>query len=276
MAITATLDNRTGVSPARLFAIIGHPVGQARSPAVFNDRFRRAGIDATMIAMDLPPDDFAEALAGLRRIANLGGLIVTIPHKQRAAQIADMVSERVARTGAANILRPGADGPWEAELFDGVGLVSGLARHNHHVSGRHVAVVGSGGAGRAIAEALLQQGAAVDLSDIDEKSAHQAVDRLSGDAPAPIGIAPPGPRHDIVVNATPVGMGADRRLPFSLDRLRAGAVVAEAVMVPPVTTLLREAEARGHPIVPGRCMLDGQIGPIWRFLGMGGPESDAP
>jgi len=249
----------------QLFAIIGHPIAQARSPEVFNALLERGGHDGRMVALDVTPDTFAEVLVGLRGIANFGGLVVTVPHKLHAATLAHVRSDRVDIVGAANLLRP-VDGGWAADLSDGIGFVEGLRQAGHDIASRAVAVVGAGGAGLAIAQTLLAGGVRVSISDLDPARADDAIRRLSGIGD--ISAAPPDCGHDIVVNATPVGMAGDTRLPFDLDRLAPGALVAEVIMTPAMTSLLRDAVRRGHPVHEGRHMLDGQVPAIWDFLGM--------
>lgn len=255
----------------QLFAIIGHPIGQARSPTVFNARLTEAGSTARMIPLDVAPADFETALAGLRVTRNFAGLVVTVPHKIAAAELAAVRSPRVEAVGAANLLRPVAGG-WEADLSDGIGFLEGLRTEGHHVAGTSVAVIGAGGAGLAIAEALLSAGATVSISDIDVERAALAVSRLASFGE--IRAEAPGLDHRIVVNATPVGMDGDTRLPVAFETLGPDALVAEAVMKPPVTPFLSEAALLGHPTHEGRHMLDGQVPAIWNFLQMGPVETD--
>ena len=70
----------------QLFAIVGDPVAQVRSPEVFNRLFDERGVDAVMVPMLVRPSEFAASLSGLRKVENLAGLIVTVPHKASAAQ----------------------------------------------------------------------------------------------------------------------------------------------------------------------------------------------
>ncbi|WP_191090049.1 shikimate dehydrogenase family protein [Histidinibacterium aquaticum] len=249
----------------RLYGIIGYPIGQARSPEVFNDLLRQAGEDAVMMPLEVAPERFEDCLDGLRAIANFAGLVVTVPHKLAAARIASRRSKRVERVGAANLLRPVAEG-WEADLSDGIGFVAGLRASGHSVEGQFVSVVGAGGAGVAISEALLSAGARVSITDIDGKKASEAARRLS--SVGHIEVRKPSLEHSLVVNATPVGMAGDPQLPLNLDDLGPAALVAEAIMKPPVTPLLKEAARRGHSIHEGSHMLDGQVPAIWDFLGM--------
>ncbi len=256
-------------SATKVYAIVGHPVGQARSPAVFNALFAAKWIEAVMVPLDVAPSGLADLLAGLRLCGNFAGVVVTVPHKMQAAELAVLASPRVRALGAANVLRPHPEG-WEAELLDGIGFVNGLESQGFSVSGWRVAVVGAGGAGLAIAEALLGHGARVSISDMDAARVRDAVRRLGVLYGGAIEGGWPGKGHDLAVNATPVGMGDDRNLPFDPSVLSASCVVAEAVMKPPRTALIEAAAARGLRVVEGRHMLDGQVRPICEFFGIGG------
>jgi shikimate dehydrogenase len=139
----------------RLYAIIGDPIGQARSPELFNARFIERGIDAEMVPLEVSSEGLSVLLNGLRRVRNFGGAVITVPHKLAAAHLAEERSSRVRIAGAANVLKPFASG-WLGDLFDGVGFVAGVAAQGFAVEDRIAAIVGAGGAGLAIAAALLE------------------------------------------------------------------------------------------------------------------------
>lgn len=257
-----------GLTPVRVFGIVGDPVAQVRSPEVFNIRFRARGVDAIMVPLQVPAGRLASALAGLRRVENLAGLVVTVPHKPEAARLSRPCSDRVRVAGAANVLRPVADG-WESDLFDGEGFAIGLAARGIEVRGRRCAIVGAGGAGAAIAAALIERGvAALAISDLDAGRAETLARRLRVGACCPVAVARPDASSEVAINATPLGMGAGDPLPFDPGALRRDAVVAEVVMKPTVTRLLEEAGRRGLQVHEGRHMLDGQIDAIWRFFSL--------
>lgn len=256
-----------------LYAIIGDPIAQARSPEVFNKLFAERGIDAEMVALHVTADKLEAALEGLAAVGNFAGALITIPHKAAAARIAKRRSPRVEVAGVANVLRPSPSG-WSADLFDGEGFVAGLRRCGHGTDFKSAAVVGAGGAGMAIATALLDAGiGSVGIHDVDEARAEEACRRLSVTYGGRVQRRLPGAVDQLVVNATPIGMKDDDALPFDLDLLDPRSVVADAIMKPPRTRLLDDASRRGHPTHEGRHMLDGQAESIWRFLAM--DSSDA-
>jgi shikimate dehydrogenase len=232
----------------QLFAIVGDPIAQVRSPEVFNRLFHERGVDAVMVAMLVRPSEFASSLLGLRAVENLAGLIVTVPHKAAAARQLKRASSRVMVAEAANALRPCPDG-WEGDLFDGEGFAKGMEAEGRQLGGAHCALVGCGGAGAAIALALLERDvASLTVWDIDRARAANLARRLRGVARVEISVAPPSLQTDVAINATPLGMDENDPVPMLLEALRGGAVVADAIMKPPRTKLLREAQRRGYPI----------------------------
>nr|AXL06298.1 shikimate dehydrogenase [uncultured bacterium] len=143
----------------RLYVVLGDPVGQVQSPGLLNPLFAELDVDAVLVPVHAPVPDLERIVAGLKCVGNLDGIFVTVPHKVAVAGLADRCSPMVTITGSANALRREADGRWYAENFDGTGFVAGLAAAGHDPKARRVALVGAGGAGSAIAAALLAAGA---------------------------------------------------------------------------------------------------------------------
>ena len=257
----------------RLYGIVGDPVEQVRSPDVFNAHFAERGVDAVFLPLRVEAAGVGAALAGFAALANLDGLVVTIPHKLAFAALMDEVGPHGRRVGAVNAVRRTPAGGWVGELFDGLGFVEGLRGQGIDPAGLSYLVFGAGGAGAAIAGALLDVAPGrIAIADPVPGRAEALCRKLRTGAPG-LAIEPAGPAvdpaaFDAVVNATPLGMKADDPLPVDPGRLRPGMLVCEAVMKPPVTRLLREAEKRGCRIQPGRHMLDGQFPLFLNFFGL--------
>ena len=249
-----------------IFGIVGDPVAQVRSPDVFNTLFRDRGIDAIMVPMHVTPDHFESAVEGLRRIGNLGGLVITVPHKFAAARLLSDASHRVRITGAANAIRP-TDTGWAGDLYDGEGFAIGVEANHGSVAGKRCAIVGAGGAGTAIALSLIDRRVAeIRIWDVDRPRADALRDRLAAFASMPVIVEQPSQHDDIAINASSAGMSASDHLPFEPASLRRDTLICEAVMKPPKTRLLTIAESLGHPIQEGRHMLDHQVNAIWDFF----------
>jgi shikimate dehydrogenase len=255
----------------RLYGIIGDPIAQVRSPEVVTARLRRAGRNAILVPFHVAGARFDETVRGLKALANLDGLVVTVPYKARILSHVDTLLANGMRVGAINAMRREKDGSWTGDNFDGRGLVHGLRERGHAVAGTRVAVIGCGGAGSAVAVAFAEEGAAaLSLCDADERRAQDLARRVAEAFPdCALTVAPPDPAgRDILVNATPVGMAPGDGLPVPLGPLDPRLLVIDVVMKPAVTPLLRHAEACGCRTVPGRVMLEGQVEELIRFFGI--------
>ncbi|MEU7384799.1 MULTISPECIES: shikimate dehydrogenase [unclassified Streptomyces] len=255
----------------RLFCLLGDPVDQVRAPALLNAEFERLGIDALLVPVHAPSARLTEVVRGLQHIANLDGLLVTVPHKAAVCALADHVSPTVRLAGSANALRREKDGRWRAENFDGAGFVAGLAHEGRHPSQKTVALVGAGGAGSAIAVALLDAGVTeLRVSDRDPARLFALRDRLAPRWPSrAVFTTEPDLRGvDLAVNATPLGLREDDDLPYPPDGMPAGATVADIIMKPEKTRLLGRAASLGHPVHSGIHMLSHQIPAYLKFFGL--------
>lgn len=266
-----TPDGRTQV-----FVIIGDPVTQVQAPQLMNAVFAKAGSNSLMVPMQVSSDDAPALIRALKSAGNVGGFLATIPHKFELLSHANHIGAVAEAAGCANALRRNADGSWSTENFDGIGFVTGMKNVGHAIGGKTVAVYGAGGAGSSIAAALLDAGAEqVRISDVSQPRCEQLCARLERHWPGRA-IAVAAGRHlevDIVINATPMGLGEGDPLPFTLEGLNPNAVVAEIIMKPAETRLLREARARGFKTQAGFAMLAPQIDLYRQFFRI--PDTDA-
>ncbi|MEU4565151.1 shikimate dehydrogenase [Micromonospora sp. NPDC023956] len=253
----------------RVYALLGDPIAQVRAPGLLNPVLARRGTDAVLVPVHVTAADLGPVVRGLRQMANLDGMLVTVPHKAAVLALADRVTDRARLTGSANALRREPDGTWTADTFDGDGFVRGLVGAGHDPRGGRVCLVGAGGAGSAIAVALLDAGvAALRLVDTDPGRLDALHGRLSPVYPGRVSASP----HplladvDLAVNATPLGLRPGDPLPFPVGDLPAHAVVADIIMTPVETALLRAASARDLTVQPGLPMLAHQIEAYLEFF----------
>ncbi|MEU1844061.1 shikimate dehydrogenase [Micromonospora sediminicola] len=255
----------------RLYALLGDPIAQVRAPGLLNPVLTRRGTDAVLVPVHVPAAALPDVVAGLRRVANLDGMLVTVPHKAALLGLADRVTDRARLAGSVNALRREPDGTWSADTFDGDGFVRALVAAGHDPRGRRVCLVGAGGAGSAIAVALLDAGvAALHLTDTDPARLAALGGRLSEAYPDRVHGAsrPRLADADLAVNATPLGLRPTDPPPFPVAELPARAVVADIIMSPAETPLLRAARDRGLAAHPGEPMLAHQIDGYLDFFGL--------
>ena len=254
----------------RLFGIIGDPIEKVRSPGFFNAVFARSGVNAAFLPLHVTAADLAMVWQGVKRLRNLDGLSVTMPHKGAMVPLLDRVLPNAAAVRAVNTIRRSADGMWEGEMFDGEGLVAALRDAGVTLTGARVHQVGAGAVGRAIAVALVRAGVgAITLADRVAGRADEVAAMVAAAAPT-VRVATSGDRAeaDIVVNATPLGMREDDPLPFETVGLRSTQVVADVIPQPEVTPLLAAAAAAGCRTVNGKAMHEGQARLAAAFLGI--------
>jgi shikimate dehydrogenase len=252
-----------------VFGILGHPIEQVRSPEMFTAEFRRRGRDAILVPLHVLPDDFDTVVPQLLRLENLGGLVFTIPYKARACTFAQSLGVQAQVVGAINALVRGVDGRWQAEIFDGLGCVEAFRRRAISFTGRRVMLLGAGGAGSAIAVAVgHERPASLRIRDVDAGRATALAAKVARANPGvavTAGVATTE-EIDILLNASPVGMLGDARLPMDVDRLPRELVVFDAIVKPERTPLLALAEASGCTTVQGREMMRGQISRMVDFF----------
>jgi shikimate dehydrogenase len=255
----------------RIWGILADPIHHVRTPQVLNARMRARGVDGIMVPMHVGAGDLAVFVAGLRIMQNLHGLIVTVPHKSAMAGLCDEVSESGRQCGAVNAVRRLSDGRLCGTMLDGEGFVAGLRAGGIDPAGRAAYLAGAGGAANAVAFALARAGIArLTVANRTRARAQDLQRRLAADyptLPVQIGTADPS-GHDLLVNATALGLREEDPLPLDASGIGPGQIVAEIIMQPEVTPLLATAAARGARTHLGLPMLQGQAALMASFLGM--------
>ena len=254
----------------RLIGMIGDPIAKARTPGLLNPRIAAAGADLAIVPLHIPAGAFGTGFPALLTLGNMAGFIVTYPFKESCLAFADRISTGARLVGGLNAMRREEDGTWTADIFDGVGLLNAV-KPQHDPRGARVLLIGAGGAGRAIAVSFAEAGAAaITVAELDDARADGLVSGLVAAFPGcVIRRGPPhAAGHDIVVNATPVGMNPDDGLPGEVGDFAAGMTVVDIVPAPAPTALLRKASAEGAATIAGSAMTDGQATALLRFFGI--------
>jgi len=146
------------LASGRSYALLGQPVAHSRSPALYRALFTWAGIEARYGVMAVAPPD-GQGILDAIRAAGLAGANLTAPLKERVIPALDALSPEAAAAGAVNVVVR-EDGRWVGHNTDGSGLIAALSSLEAKVRGRKVVVLGAGGTGRGVAEALRRAGVA--------------------------------------------------------------------------------------------------------------------
>lgn len=261
-----------------LAGVIGRPVAHSRSPLLHKHWLRTYGLAGDYVPMEVREDDLAQVIAALPR-AGFVGVNVTIPYKVAVLSLADQLSDRATLIGAANTLIFRRDGKVHADNTDGYGFVASLRQSapDWRADRGPVAVLGAGGAARAVVCALLDEKAPEIL--VANRTRNKAEDLKSAFG-ARVTVVDWNHAGEMledaatVVNTTSLGMTGMPDLRLAFDRLRPDAVVTDLVYAPLRTRLLEEASARGCVTVDGLGMLLHQAVPAFeRWFGVR-PEVD--
>ncbi|MEO5902244.1 MAG: shikimate dehydrogenase [Ilumatobacteraceae bacterium] len=236
----------------RVAGVIGHPVRHSLSPALHNAGFASLRLDWVYAAFDVAEGGAVDALRAMRTLG-LGGLSVTLPHKEAVAAAVDVLDPAAAALRSVNTVVSLADGRLAGHSTDGDGFVASMAAAGVPVDGRTICVLGAGGAARSIVEALARNRAA-SVVVVNRSTERAAVAAALAGAVGRVGGPDDITAAEIVVNATSIGMGS-QDLPVRRGALRCDQVVADIVYHPRRTALLDFADGIGATTVDGLGML---------------------
>jgi shikimate dehydrogenase len=259
-----------------LVGLIGAGIQQSLTPAMQEKEARHHGLRLhyQLIDLDLTPGSQKQlpALLTAARVMGFAGLNITYPCKQTAVPLLDELSPEARAMGAVNtvVIR---DGRLVGHNTDGSGWAWGFCRALPAADLFCVALLGAGGAGSAIADAVLRMGAVeLRIVDTDHARGRALVDALNARygvrATAMTDAAQALEGATGVIHATPTGMAKSPGLPIPAALLRKSMWVSEAVYFPIETELLKAARAVGCATVDGGMMAVGQaIGAFELFTG---------
>lgn len=259
-------SNITGKT--RVHFLIGSPIAQVLAPGWLTERMRKADYDGMLVPLHIEKGNLASALPVLKAMPNVDSILITLPHKFEAASFCDRLSERARVLGAINAMRREKDGTWFGDNFDGAGLTAGILKTGREISGKHVFMVGAGGAGSSIGVSMLEEGARhLTFHDISQVNQQALFEKLQAAYPGRVTVSTTVPTDcDIVVNATSAGMKPGDPLPVDPAQLSGQMIVSDVITDPVPTRMLEEAEKLGCFTRDGTHMLDGQIGLLFDFM----------
>ncbi|SEQ86893.1 shikimate dehydrogenase [Thalassovita taeanensis] len=262
-----------------LAGVIGSPIAHSKSPQLHGYWLKTHGIAGHYIPMEVAPEDLETVLRTLPKMGFVG-VNITVPHKVAVLDIADLVTDRATLIGAANTLIFRQDGKIHADNTDGYGFIENLKQNapNWDPTAGPAAVMGAGGAARAVVASLLDVGVPEILLSNRTRIRAEVLQQDFGARVRVVDWVKVGNMLEeavTVVNTTSLGMIGKPELRVPLDGLQKGALVTDLVYAPLQTRLLREAEEMGCVTVDGLGMLIYQAVPAFeRWFGHR-PDVDA-
>lgn len=240
---------------AKLAGVIGWPVAHSRSPLIHNFWLERYKIDGVYIPLPVKGENFEILIRGMIA-AGFRGCNVTIPHKERAFQICDVLDPNAQHIRSVNTLMFRDDGSIYGTSTDGDGFIASLEAQNVNLEKGSALILGAGGAARSVVAALVQRNISVFIAN---RTYERAVELAKAYDLAQAIKWHEWPKHleniTLLVNATSLGMEGANSCDFDLTHASKDMVVSDIVYVPRETPLLKAARQRGLKTVEGLGML---------------------
>ena len=229
----------------RVYGVVGDPIAHSLSPAIMNAAFRRENVNAVYLA--LHAKTLKDLLTCVKEIP-IHGISVTMPYKEAIVPFLDNTDSHTTKVGACNTVVRAQDGKLYGFNTDTAGIVRPLERRLNTIEGARILVIGAGGAARAAVFGLKERGAEVYI--LNRTAAHAK--KLAHQARARIMKRPDLKRmaFDVIINATPVGMGNSKETPLRDKEINAR-YVFDMIYDPAETRLMKLAKERGAQIIPG-------------------------
>ncbi|PYX83890.1 MAG: shikimate dehydrogenase [Acidobacteria bacterium] len=228
----------------RVYGVAGDPVAHSLSPVVMNTALRRENVNGVYLA--LHAKTLSDLLTCVRDIP-IHGLSITMPYKESIVKHLDNTDSSTTKIGACNTVVRAQDGNLYGFNTDTSGVVRPLEKRIA-LPGAKVLVLGAGGAARAAVFGLKERGCEVYILNRSvgpaQKLARSARARLMKRADLK------KMKFDVIINATPVGMGGSKESPLGEKEIDAR-YLFEMVYDPPETRLVKLARERGTEIIPG-------------------------
>ena len=246
-----TLDGST-----RLYIIVGDPIAQVKSPSGITAELQKRGANALLFPAHVLPSDLAAWFASMSVMKNLDGIVLTIPHKNASIAFCKTLTPRAEFLQTVNTLKRNADGTWYGDAVDGEGHVQAQKNAGFVHSGKRALLIGAGGAGAAIAYAMVDAGVGeLAIFDYDQGRLESLVAKLTSLGKAKVRKGSQDPSsYDVVVNASPMGMKPNDPLPIDTSKLVATQLVSDVVTLPHLSALVQAARDVGCSTVTGNEM----------------------
>ena len=241
---------------------MGDPLGHTVSPAMHNAAFRALGLNCVYLPFNVSAARLAGAVEGIRAL-NIVGMNVTIPHKVAVIPLLDDIDPLARQIGAVNVIH-NRGGKLMGSNTDAEGFLSILKERGIDARDLRVAVLGAGGASRAVCFALASSGAEITILNRTSGRAADCAAEMAAHTGRtfealemnPANLAMALAKADLVINATSIGMAPDEsKSPVSRELLKRRHIVVDIVYNPIKTMLLKDAEKAGAMTIGGLDML---------------------
>ena len=256
-----------------VYGMIGNPVSQTQTPALFNTYCSENNYPAVMVPLNISAArELDHLLSMMKNSKFLSGFVSTIPFKADLYHRCQQPGPAASILKKVNTVKISPSGEVVGEMFDGIGFIKALKSKNFLFPNKNCLVIGCGAAGQAIAVELKRCGILscsiidTDMSALNRfrKVISEKSENYKFETKAPKDLS----NFDLIINASPLGMFLDDQLPCDLDTLKPGSYVGDCVTNFDETNFLKMAKAKGAITVSGADMAKGQLSSILDFFGI--------
>jgi len=254
-----------------VYAMLGNPVSQTKTPALFNQHCRDNNLSVVMVPFKLAGKTELENLIQMMKSSQLlSGFVSTIPFKVDLYDLCEEHGPAAAALGKVNTVKISPSGKAIGEMFDGIGFAEALKRKGFQFTGKKPLVLGCGAAGQAISLELLRYGVSSCTIIDPDSSALSRFKTIISENHGNYHLLTTPPKDlsafDLIINASPLGMREEDALPCSLVTARADCYIGDCVTNFETTDFLKAASLKGCTIVSGTDMANGQLMSILKFF----------
>lgn len=256
----------------KIYGCLADPIDHVKAPTIFTSIFNRKNIDAVMVPIHVSKYNLIDVINSLKLIKNFHGMTITIPHKAEIVSICDFLEPDANRTKVVNWIKFDKNRKLIGDNFDGKGFVRGFLEQNNLLENKSICLFGTGGAGIAIAYALANENIKnLKLINRNINKAINLKNNINKIYPnLYIEVLPIFDYEldgcDVVINATSLGLEKNDQLPFDVNKTRVDCIIAEIIMNPSETQLLKQSKLIGRTVHYGKHMIESQIELAGNFL----------
>ena len=260
------------IGTTKIYGCLADPIDHVKAPTIFTSIFNEKNIDAVMIPIHVSKDNLHKVITSLKLIKNFHGMTITIPHKTEIVSMCDFLEPDADMTKAVNWIKFDESRNLIGTNFDGKGFVNGFINQHYSFFNKSVCLFGTGGAGVSIAYALANEKLKkLLLVNRDINKAHILMKNINQIYPnLHVQVSSLSDyqleNYDVVINATSLGLKKNDKLPFDVQKTKIDCVVADIIMNPSETELLKQSKSIGRTIHYGKFMIESQIPLVGNFL----------
>ncbi len=257
----------------KIYGCLADPIDHVKAPTIFTSIFKEKKIDAVLVPIHVSKDNLESIINSLKLINNFKGMTVTIPHKISVARFCDYLHADAEFTQSVNWIKFDKDRKLIGHNFDGKGFVRGFKSQNFKLENKNVCLFGAGGAAFSIACSLANEKIkALKIINRDPNKATKLMKKVKSISKnLHVEVLKNKDNYslndsDVIINATSLGLHSFDELPFDIKKSSEKAVIADIIMQPEETVLLKQAKYMGRSVHYGKYMIESQIELVGEFL----------